>query len=132
MMEKRRIHVTQENIDRGTLGDTRDCMVAIAFHDAGFSSVSVSWGEVCFNPMTDGEYDVYPNDNSLYQRIIDWDYGKPVKPFHFDVTLVNGIVVEIGTAFDDDAIVGNCDDLLSEIEAFLAENKEFELASEAI
>lgn len=110
---RQRIYITQHNIDNGERGDPHNCMVATAFHDAGFSIVAV--GDVIeFNK----EYEV-SNHPTIERHIVDWEMEQPVTPFYFDIWLIDGEVVEIGEAFDLEACTDDCAGLVSEIEAFL-------------
>lgn len=116
---KLRIYVTQSNIDNGKKNSSSHCMVADALRDAGFTHVSLDQEEISFFPFTPMEYFV-DNSKTVGQRIADWEWDRPVKPFYFDVWMIDSEVVQIGEAFDMDSNTHDFDDLIGEIEAFLA------------
>lgn len=74
------IEVTQADIDKGEASNCSECPVALAARRAFLSrNVSVNQVILCTNQ------DIYSLPKSARQFILDFDDGKPVKPFSFQI-----------------------------------------------
>lgn len=117
---RRRIEVSWQHIYSGMRGCDTACMVALALRDAGFvnPAVLVGLGYEEEGISIDGLKPVdFPD--SLSERICAFEFGKTVQPFHFDVWLIDGDIVQIGDAFDMDTHTDDCADLIGAIENLL-------------
>jgi hypothetical protein len=87
------IHVTQAHIDAAKVAKESDpkylpsrcCPVALALKDAGITGYGVGPGALCWLSYREAHQDI-PTPETR-QFIYDFDAGKPVTPFSFDVEL---------------------------------------------
>jgi hypothetical protein len=77
-----RIEVTQDDIDRGVIGDGDCCPIALAMRRR-WPNVSVGTRAVYLSGMRMTEL---PREARHF--IVDYDLGEPVYPFSFDVVIL--------------------------------------------
>lgn len=81
-MSKITINVTQEHIDRGKVGSTYACPIALACRDAGLLSPFVTWDIIEWG----GDEGVtLPTPHTAQTFIEDFDAEEQVVPFSFDI-----------------------------------------------
>lgn len=84
-MSKLVVQVTDKHIRNGTLQESTQCAVALALLDAGFSYVEVDDSRL---ELTRGEkYCTVPAPPDVTNFIREYDAGRNVVPFHFDLEL---------------------------------------------
>lgn len=77
-----RIYVTQMDIDEGGRGDPTSCAVALALHR---QAPHIDW---CVDDDSLDLYDDIRTPDCVIDFVGDFDFGKPVQPFWFDIPLV--------------------------------------------
>ena len=79
-----RIEVTQEDIDNGEKRKCDTCAVAIAAHRAFKDCIILVDGEQ-MDVIRNGKWKVIDLPDSATRFIEDFDAGRPVQPFSFEV-----------------------------------------------
>ena len=77
------IQVTQQHIDFGLRGSCSSDPLSLAMLDAGLSEPWVS--PAYFRWKKDGKTYFHPIPENVVEFIIDFDNGKEVRPFEFEV-----------------------------------------------
>lgn len=82
---KRKIEVTQDDINNGDRDDTQSCPIALALLKAGFTEPRVDGCDICY---TEGDKVKSVMSPSVVRDFVkSFDRGLPVKPFSFELDL---------------------------------------------
>jgi hypothetical protein len=81
------VSVTAEHIARGEPGDCGWCPIALAVADAlpGLAYLSIRLQDIDLRPRPDEDLIVIGMPDEAVDFILDFDAGKPVKPFTFEL-----------------------------------------------
>ena len=81
-----KISVTEQHVQNGRRADPHHDPVALALYDAGFGEVYVGTTEISVRkiPFT-GNWTKVPVPHSVSDFMFDFDNGKPVEPFEFEI-----------------------------------------------
>lgn len=83
-MSKITINVTQEHIEKGKVGMTNSCPIALACSDAGLPTPFVTWDTIEWGPQGEDGIAV-PTPHIAQTFIEDFDAEEYVVPFSFDI-----------------------------------------------
>lgn len=81
-----RVEVTQEDIGKGVARAPNNCPIALALKRAGWARASVSASAIGFKARgAEKFYWTYAVPENAKSFLFDFDAGRPVSPFSFDL-----------------------------------------------